>query len=128
MEQDAFNLVYLFNETFDSWIMLFTSFVSIVFAFLVAGTLAAEKLTRFLSGLVVALYSLTSLSFVVLTTIAGTQMSPLLFEIAAAQGAPTPDSTNWLTSTMVTLVSLIMILTYLGSLIFFLHQRRRVVN
>lgn len=58
-----FELLVIFNETFDSIVTVFSIYISIVFAFLVACSLLAERLNRVLSWLAVGLFTGASAFF-----------------------------------------------------------------
>ena len=70
----------IYSNTFNAWILLFTSYISIVFAFLVAATLAVDKMNSVLSAVAVTLFSMTSLFFIGL---------PLLSTARSASGRKT---------------------------------------
>ena len=61
-----FELIMLFNETFDFLISSFTTYLSIVFAFLVASLVLGKRLNRLLAGIAVSLFSVASLLFCLL--------------------------------------------------------------
>jgi hypothetical protein len=114
-----YEILDIYNNTFNAWIMLFTSYISIVFAFLVAATLAVDKLNRVLSGIAVTLFSLTSVFFIGLASVLGIRVVEQLVDVRALAGGGSAVSGL----VLAVLASAIMILTYLGSVFFFFYQR-----
>ena len=49
--------IMVFNETFDFLIASFSTFLTIVFAFLVASAWLAAKLDRLMAGIAIALFT-----------------------------------------------------------------------
>jgi hypothetical protein len=115
-----YELLEIYSNTFNAWIMLFTSYISIVFAFLVAATLGVDKMNSVLSALAVTLFSMTALFFIVLTSIVGIRVVEQIADVSAITGDRGAGAA-WL---LAALVSAIMILTYLGSVFFFFYHRR----
>jgi hypothetical protein len=115
-----YELLDIYSNTFNAWIMLFTSYISIVFAFLVAATLGVDKMNSVLSALAVILFSMTALFFIVLTSIVGIRVVEQIADVRAITGDRGAGAA-WL---LATLVIAIMILTYLGSVFFFFYHRR----
>jgi len=110
----------IYSNTFNAWILLFTSYISIVFAFLVAATLAVDKMNSVLSAVAVALFSMTSLFFIGLTSILGIRVVQQIADVSAITGDPGARFA-WL---LAVLASAILILTYLGSVFFFFYHRK----
>jgi hypothetical protein len=131
-----FEMIMVFNEAFNFLLSSFTTFLSIVFAFLVASTLLAARLTRTLAGIAVALFSVASVFFIALTrAVAGDVGSTAgQIKLAVAEGRST---LNWVgfveTSAPVggvlqVMVPTLMALTFVAALVFFFHQRRTLAT
>ena len=111
---------------------IFATYVSIVFAFIVASHLVAKKLTSRVVSLVITLYTL-----VALWSVWGISMNS--FAISATTGelkrrfVEGDSSLGWLPilempdsmrSTVPFLITLLVFVVYVGSIIFFFYQRR----
>jgi hypothetical protein len=126
-----FEMIMVFNEAFDFLLTTFTTFLSIVFAFLVASTLLAGRLTRTLAGIAVGLFSVASLFFIALTrSVAGDVGSAAgQIKLAVAAGR---SSLGWVgfvardapIGSALQVVTVLMALTFVAALVFFFHQRR----
>lgn len=127
-----YEMAYLFNDNINILITLLMSFSSVVFAFLVAGNIVAHKLKSSMVLLVIALFTIASSILIFLMNRFGNQFANIatLMREAVENGS---SSLGWHPITyepavlplflMVTFQTL-MILLYIGALIFFFHQRR----
>ena len=108
---------------------LVASFITLLFAFLVASYLVSSKLDRKMTAVVIALYSYMALRYIVvfhnitddIATLADT-----LTELALREGS----SLGWLNisagiSTMYIVQTVVMILSFVASLAFFFHTQQR---
>ena len=111
---------------------IFATYVSIVFAFIVASHLVAKKLTPRVVSLVITLYTLVALwavwgismnAFAISATAA--EMKRRLVEESSSLGwLPMLEMPDIMRSTIPFLITLLGILVYVGSIIFFFYQRR----
>jgi hypothetical protein len=125
-----FEMVMLFNETFDFLIASFTTFLSIVFAFLIASTLLATRLSRKLAGIAVALFSGAALFFVVLCYNVAANLGNIAEVIKSSVADGTADlgwiefvATDAPVGLGLRLLAGLMLLAYAASIFFFLAQR-----
>ena len=108
---------------------LVASFITLLFAFLVASYLVSSKLDRKMAAVVIALYSYMALRYIVvfhnitddIATLADT-----LTELALRESS----SLGWLNisagiSTMYIVQTVVMILSFVASLAFFFHTQQR---
>ena len=112
--------------------LIFATFVSIVFAFIVASHLVAKKLTSRVVSLVITLYTLVALwavwgisvnAFAISAT--ADEMKRRLLEDSSSLGwLPMLEMPDFMRSTVPYLITLMVLVVYVGSLIFFFYQRR----
>jgi hypothetical protein len=126
-----FEMIMVFNEGFDGLQSSFTTFLSIVFGFLVASTLLANKLTRVLAGIAVGLFSLASAFFILQAYGVASNLGEIVeqMRIAVAAGRSNLGWLGFVGSDLslgvnFQLVAALMALTYMAALVFFFHQRR----
>lgn len=111
---------------------IFATYVSIVFAFLVASYLVAQKLAPRIVSIVITLYTLVALWAVFGLNRTMASLSAAIGEIKRAvlansssldwyPGASIPDV---ISSAFPILITIIAVIAYFGSLAFFFHQRR----
>ena len=127
-----YEMIMVFNETFDFLIASFTTFLSIVFAFLVAGSLLANRLDRLLAGIAVALFSGAALLFSLLCYNVAANLGRLAELIKAAVSDGTSElgwvgfvASNAPIGLVLPSLAGLMVLAYIASIIFFVGQRRR---
>ena len=126
-----FELIMLFNETFDFLISSFTTYLSIVFAFLVASLVLGKRLNRLLASIAVSLFSVASLLFCLLCFAVSRNLGELAEVIKnavragqselswvgfVAQDAPIGRGTA--------VIAVLMFLSYVACILFFFYQRR----
>ena len=132
-----YELLNTLHNAFMGWITLLTSYISIVFAFVVAGYLAAHRLTRTLAMTAVGLFTVASVFFILMTVVVSLDVTRL----AAAINESVHDGTSSLTwvgfvspdgrtpPPIATMLSYgIMGLSYAGAVFFFLSQRRSLAT
>lgn len=126
-----FEMIMVFNETFDFMLSSFTTFVSIVFAFLVASTFLAGKLTRTLAGIAIGLFSIASVFFIAMTRGVAHDLGGAAEQIktAVTEGRSTLAWLGFVESDapvggLEIVVPALMGLTFVAALVFFFHQRR----
>jgi hypothetical protein len=130
-----FEMVMLFNETMNFLLYGFTTFLSIIFAFLVASMLLAGKLTRTLAGIAVGLFSLASVLFISQAFAVATNVG-LIAEQIKISVAEDRSSLGWVSfgqldapmGTIMRFVAVLMMLAFVAALVFFFHQRRVVAT
>jgi hypothetical protein len=132
MSSSDFNLIMVFNETFDFLIASFSTFLTIVFAFLVASALIGGKLSRTLSGIAIGLFSGASFIFLLLCYNVAANLGVLAEEIksAVARGESELDWVGFVAADApvglgLRGLALLMFLAYVASIVFYLNQRRR---
>jgi predicted membrane channel-forming protein YqfA (hemolysin III family) len=111
---------------------IFATYVSIVFAFIVASHLVAKKLTPRVVSLVITLYTLVAVwavwgismnAFAISAT--GAEMKRRLVEESSSLGwLPMLEMPDIMRSTVPFLITLLGIVVYAGSIIFFFNRRR----
>lgn len=119
-----------FASVFNGVQLLFTSYVSILFAFLVASWLIAHKLNTVLAVLCLGLFTLVSLYFVSLTYFVSQNLIALI-ELIQAEVATGQSTLGWVGFTrtdepppLIGVLILTEILAYAGTLVFFFYQRK----
>ena len=129
-----YELLDVFMMAVETLWIIFSTYVSIVFAFLVVSFLVAGKLQRSLAVIVIALYTLVvawavwamSRGSASVAAIAG-QMKLHAQDGSSSLGwhpaANTPDFVIWAIPVVITLIAF---LAYIGSLFFFYIQRQNV--
>jgi hypothetical protein len=126
-----FEMVMVFNETMSFLLSGFTTYLSIIFAFLVASTFLASHLTRTMAAIAVGLFSLASAFFIAQAFAVATNVGLVVDQIRlmVAQGR---SSLGWLgfvpsgasMGTIMRLAAWLMTLAFVAALVFFFHQRR----
>jgi len=132
MSPEDFNLVMVFNETFDFLIASFSTFLTVIFAFLVASALLAQKLTRMLAGIAVSIFTGASVILVLICYNVAANLGYLAEEIkvAVAEGDSELGWIGFVASDApvglgLRTLALLMLLAYGASILFFISQRRR---
>jgi hypothetical protein len=126
-----FEMIMVFNETMSFLLSGFTTFLSIIFAFLVASTFLAGRLTRSLAGIAVGLFSLASIFFITQAFAVASNIGFIVEEIKTAVAAGR-SSLGWIgfvaldapMGTIMNAVAVLMVLAFVAALVFFFHQRR----
>ncbi len=125
-----YEMMSLFQEITNTTWTVFATYVSIVFAFLVAGYLVSNRLAPRIVSVVVTLYSLVALLSVISLNRASSNGMALAAEIKRAV-QENDSSLSWVQispdavlSTLPVLITTVAIVAYAGSLIFFFHQRK----
>lgn len=128
-----YEMLSLVGELFNGMMLLFTTYVSIVFAFLVAGSLAAPHLNRVLAWTAVLLFTLacvyifgammvlgdnmTALSGIMRDAVADGRADLGRFRLARPEGDAIRRPAAWL-------VRVLMLSSYAGAVFFFWYQRK----
>ncbi len=127
-----FELVYLFNETVNSLQTSFMNYVAVLFAFLIGAYLVADKLETRIVVVVIALFTVVTLQ----------QATPIFghgYDVAAIATQVAMDASDassairwhsaaqpWGTGIIPTFrfgTMVILVLSYIGAIIFFFQQR-----
>ena len=128
-----FELYYLVLENTSTAFSIFTTYLTIIFAFLVAGHLMGHKISTGMTVVMIALFSLASLICVMVAVRAAEGMAGLagLISKAIADGQsnlswmPYGSPNSRVASTMLqTGFLVLLVLAYIGALVFFFQQRR----
>jgi len=130
-----FEMSYLVLEQVSIAFTVLATYVSIVFAFLVAGYLVAHKLASSMVAILITLFTMISMMVAGIAVRAGRGISGLEEEIrrAVAEGRSSlswnasalADSGGSAMSTLIPLIfASIIIIAYIGALWFFFHQRQ----
>lgn len=125
-----FEMITIFNESLNTVILIFTTFVSIVFGFLVASTLAG-RLTRLMTGIAVGLFTGASVCLVVLSSRILIDVGNLANVIRTEVDAGT-STLGWIgfaqgsgpIGLIFQAIPLLMLASYVAALVFFFHQQR----
>jgi hypothetical protein len=126
-----FEMIMVFNGAFDGLLSSFTTFLTIVFAFLVASTILAARLTRTLAGIAVGLFSLASAFFIMQAWGVAINLGLIVEQMKTAVAAGR-SGLGWLgfvgndlsLGVNFRFVAVLMALTFVAALVFFFHQRR----
>lgn len=131
MSDSDFALLMAFNETFDFIISAFSIFLSIIFAFLVATSLLANRLNRLLAGIAVGLFTGACAIFTAMVFNVGLSVGDIASVIK--ESVERGDSNlGWLNfveinaplSMVAWLFGSIMVLGYIASIVFFVNRRQ----
>ena len=127
-----YELVSLFAEYNGQLQTTLMNYVAVLFAFLIAGYLAADNLELRMVSIIVGLFTLVALPQVINAMGFGHDVAALASQIAvrAAEGSSDVGwhgTTTWLGSTGVPVFRattiIVIVPSYIGALIFFFHQR-----
>jgi len=127
-----FEMVYMFSDYMNLIFTVFMGHVSIVFAFLIAGFLVAGRLEKSMVSVVVILFTIAvSISTFIQNRFGGAMIGVAGEMRKAVQRGESTLSWHSVTyepevflSGFMLILSILMILSYLGALIFFFHRRR----
>jgi len=120
------------SESINTLWTIFSIYVSIVFAFLVASYLVAGNLARTLASIIITLYTLVALwSLFGLNRTAATVVA-IIFEIKRAvletnsslAWHPAVSTPNQIFSAYPAFITALALVAYVGSIFFFFQQRR----
>jgi hypothetical protein len=129
-----YEMVSLFVETLEALQSAFTNYVAVLSGFLIAGYLIADKLEARMVGIVVTLFTLVVLQQGNIVVGLGHDSASLLGEISA-QASDASSNLGWhggatelgsgIGRVILQFSALaVLILSYVGALFFFFHQRR----
>ena len=124
-----FDLIYLFNEFFNTTFARLNDFMAGLFAMLVAAYFIAGRLTRTMAGLVVTLYSLFSMATIVPAIAATDRMTLAALQIRAASEVEGSELSQLISilptrEFIVPFMLVMMIAAYVSSVIFFYQMRK----
>ena len=127
-----FELLTILIEFINTTWMIFATYVSIVFAFLIVGYLVAKKLTPKIISLVITLYTLVALwsvfalnRNVVSIGAAAAEINRAVQEGDSSLGwVPASAALDFMAPVIPVLVTGLAIVAYIGSILFFFYQRR----
>lgn len=127
-----YEILSMTEEFVNTTWTIFATYVSIVFAFLVASYLVAAKLVARIVWIVIALYTLVALWAVwglnrtsVSLVAAMAEIKRMVQESDSSLGWWPPASTPDLVLSLIpTVITAIAVFAYAGSVIFFFHQRK----
>ena len=127
-----YELVYFFYDVTDGLQTTFMNFVAVLFAFLIAAYLIADKLDAKIVFVVITLFTLVTMQQVFYAVGFGHDVSALAGQIAA-RAAEDSSNLGWhgaathfvggLIPIFRASVAVVLILSYIGALVFFFHQR-----
>jgi len=131
-----YELISLLMASVDALWLVFSTFVSIVFAFLVVSYLVASKLRRSLAAIVIALYTLVALWAGWAMSRGSASVSAIVGEINLhVQGGtsslgwhPAANTPDLVIRAIPIVITLIAFLSYVGSMFFFYIQRKHPAN
>lgn len=126
-----YELLNTFIEFINTTWLIFTTYVTIVFAFLVAGFLVSRKLSPAMVSLVITLYTLVATwsifalnRNVAAIAAAQSEMKRLVEESGSSLSwVPVTSTPEFITSLVPILVTGIAVVAYIGSIVFFFYQR-----
>ncbi|MDA1371637.1 MAG: hypothetical protein O2971_12875 [Proteobacteria bacterium] len=127
-----FELLTIFIEFINTTWTIFATYVSIVFAFLIAGYLVAKNLSAIIVSLVVTLYSLVAFwsvwalnrNVVAISATSREMKEGILSGQSSLGWFPMASAPEYLFVALPALVTLIAVVAYAGSIFFFFYQRK----
>jgi len=126
-----FELIFLFNEFFNTAFARLNDFLVGLFAMLAASYFVAAKLTRTMAWLVAGLYTLFSMATIVPAIAATDRLVLASQQVAIAAGQPGSALTALISilpnRTFVVPIMIILLITaYAGAMMFFFQARKNV--
>jgi len=127
-----YELLTAFIDFVNTTWMIFATYVSIVFAFIVASHLAARQLTPRVVSLVITLYSLVAAwsvwgirqNAISISATAGEMRRRLLEGSSSLDWLPILQMPDFMRSIIPNLITLLTFVVYAGSIVFFFYQRQ----
>lgn len=124
-----FELIFLFNEFFNTAYARLDDFLVGLFAMLAAGHFAAEKLSRTMAWLVAGIYTIFSMATIVPAIAAADRMVLASQQVGALAGQPGSKIAalvSILPSRTIVLPTMIvlMVAAYTGAMVFFFQARK----
>ena len=125
-------LITIFIEFVNTTWTIFGTFVSIVFAFIVASYLAASRLTSKVVSLVITLYTLVaawsvwgiSMNANSISATVGEMKRRLLEDSSSLGWLPILGLPDYMLPVIPILITCLASVVYIGSIVFFFYQRR----
>ena len=126
-----FELIFLFNEFFNTAFARLNDFLVGLFAMLAASYFVAAKLTRTMAWLVAGLYTLFSMATIVPAIAATDRLVLASQQVASAAGQPGSDLATLISilpnRTFVVPIMIILLITaYAGAMMFFFQAWKNV--
>ena len=126
-----YELLTIFIEFVNTTWMIFATYVSIVFAFIVASHLVASQLTSRVVSLVITLYTVVavwsvwgiSMNAISISATAGEMKRRLLEDSSSLSWLHLLEMPDFMRSIMPFLITLLAFVVYVGSIVFFFSQR-----
>ena len=127
-----YELLTIFIEFVNTTWLIFATYVSIVFAFIVASHLVASQLTSRVVSLVITLYTLVavwsvwgiSMNAISISATAGEMKRRLLEENSSLGWLSLTGMPDIMRSIIPVLITLLALVVYVGSIVFFFSRRR----
>ena len=127
-----YELVSIFLELVNTLWMIFATYVSIVFAFIVASYLVAQRLTSTVVSLVITLYTLVSIwaiwgvrqNSINISATVGEMSRRTLDGRASLDWLPILDMPDNMRTIIPGLITLVTVVIFAGSVVFFFYERR----
>jgi len=127
-----YELLTIFIEFVNTVWMIFATFVSVVFAFIVASHLVASQLTSRVVSLVITLYTLVAVwsmwgirqNAIAISATTGEMDRRVLEDNSSLGWLPILEMPDFMRSIIPELITLLTFVVYAGSIVFFFYQRR----
>ena len=127
-----YELASLLIVTVDSLWQIFAIYVSIVFAFLIAAYVVSSKLAPKIVSIVITLYTLVALwslfglnrTSIATSSLAREMKRRALDPDSSLGWHPAATTPELVFESIPTLITALALIAYVGSIIFFLHQRK----
>ena len=127
-----YELLSILAEFINATWMVFATYVSIVFAFLVAGYLVSNRLTKRMISIVITIYTLVALwslwglnrNIATVTAIVAEIKRAVREDGSSLGWVPAVGTPDFLFPIVPILVTMLAVVAYAGSIAFFFHQRK----
>lgn len=127
-----YEIVSVLNEFVSATWSIFATYVSIVFAFLVAGYLVSDRLVPRIVSIVIALYTLVAfwavwgLNRTAANLVASiTEIKRRILEDGSSLGwLPAASIPDLMLDAIPLLITILAVVAFAGSVVFFFHQRK----
>ncbi len=122
-----YEVLSLFNEMAANTQGAFMNFVTILSAFLIAGFLAAHKLSKTMTIIVIALFTVAALQEGAVMIFHWIGQAGLMVDMRSREALSWHGATRggrWLGPIFTTTFVFIVVGGYIGALVFFFHQQR----
>jgi hypothetical protein len=127
-----YELLTIFIEFVNTLWIIFATYVSIVFAFIIVSHLVASRLTSRVVSLVITLYTLVAVwsvwgirqNSISISATVGEMNRRLLEESSTLGWLPILEMPDFVRSIIPNLITLVTFVVYAGSIVFFFYQRQ----